>query len=452
MKKDTIIAISSPPGEGAISIVRISGPDALPLGAALFSRPLPPSHTVLMGKILDKEGLPLDQVLLLVLRSPKSYTGEDTVEIFCHGGALLTRKILERGIEVGARLANPGEFSYRAYLNGKIDLVQAEAVQMAIHAKNEQALSFAEKHLLGELSQKIRSFQDTLLQALASLEAAMDFPEEDIEALQYAHIEALLSPLLFSMQKLQQTFHHGKLVELGFTLCLLGAPNVGKSSLMNAFLREERAIVTPIAGTTRDTLQETVRIGSLHCHLLDTAGIRDTTEIVEQEGIRRSFLAMEKADCILLLLDATRPLLPKERELLSLVPPHKTFLVWNKVDEALPQESLPLECLSHRSPYLLSAKTKEGMDLLEKGIENYFYTTPPPSQEEVVLTKERHFAALSQALHSVEATLTGLHGKTPLECLALELKSALTSLSQILGIDVTEEVLTTIFQKFCLGK
>ena len=449
MNQETIAAIATPPGEGAISVIRISGHEAFSIAQKIFTGPVYnyATHTAHYGKILDKEGETIDSVLLLIMKNPKSYTGEDSVEISCHGGSLVTQKVLQRIYEAGARPAKPGEFSLRAYLNGKIDLAQAEAVQQLIHAKNELALQAAENQLDGSLSKKIAEFQDNLTGIAAVLEASVDFPEE---GLSFATIEELcqsLEEVYAQMEHLHATFHHGKILHAGISLCLLGSPNVGKSSLMNALLGKERAIVTEIAGTTRDLLEEELRLGNLHFRLIDTAGIRATHEVVEQEGIRRSQKMMQEADLILLLLDASRSLSENDEKLLNAVPPAKTILVWNKID--LKTSYAPI---SWPSTVAISAKEKIGMEHLRAAIEKLVWKNGPPSKEEVAITQLRHHTALQNAMERCKTVITGLKQGVSPELATSDLRSALNELGTIIGTNVTEDILSSIFSKFCLGK
>jgi len=447
--EDTIAAIATAPGEGAISVIRISGREAFAIAQKIFTGPVATflTHTAHYGKITSDEGLTLDSVLLLVMRGPRSYTGEDSVEISCHGGSLVTRRVLERIVEAGARPAEPGEFSLRAYLNGKIDLAQAEAIQQLIGAKNEMALETAERQLEGALSKTIAQFQKELTDIAAILEAWVDFPEEDLEFATMDELCTGLEAIGLRMQRLQATFHNGKMLHQGISLCLLGSPNVGKSSLMNALLGFDRAIVTPIAGTTRDLLEEDLTLGDLHFRLVDTAGIRVTEEIIEQEGIRRSQKAMEEADLVLLLLDATRALSEHDHHLLRSVPRAKTILVWNKIDVREPVDSLAWE-----PSVQISAKERLGLNDLQRAIETVIWKQGPPSKEEVVITRQRHFAALSNAIASILAVVSGLKQNVSAEFVASDLRNALHELGTIIGTNVTEDILSAIFSKFCLGK
>lgn len=444
---DTIAALSTHPGQGAIAVLRISGGEAFSIIKKIFTSPLDHalSHTAHYGKIIGADGAILDAVLVLILRNPRSYTGEDTVEISCHGSPLIVQKILKRIFEAGARPAQPGEFSQRAYLNGKIDLAQAEAVQQLIAAKNDLALQSAEQQLEGALSKKIRGFQKELTDLAAILEAWVDFPEEGLEFATMEEICSLLERICQQMAVLQATFHDGKRMHEGFSLCLLGSPNVGKSSLMNALLGSDRAIVTPIAGTTRDLLEEDLRLGPLHFRLIDTAGIRETEEVIEQEGIRRSQKAMERADLVLLLLDASQPLSDNDRHLIDSVPKEKTLFVWNKCD---------LDCRAEQiqAGVSISAKERIGIEELKSAIEKHIWKQGAPSKEEVMITHLRHHQALSRAINACKTVIRGLKENVSAEFVTSDLREALRQLGEITGANVTEDILSAIFSKFCLGK
>lgn len=446
---DTIAAVATAPGEGAIAVIRISGPKALEIAQSIFSGPVSTyaPHTAHYGKILSAKGETLDTALLLVMKHPRSYTGEDSVEISCHGGSLITRRVLERIFEAGARPAEPGEFSLRAFLNGKLDLAQAEAVQQLIGAKSELALASAEKQLDGALSEKISQFQKELTDIAAIVEAWVDFPEEGLEFASKEEILQTLRTACEKMQHLQTTFHEGKALHEGLSLCLLGTPNVGKSSLMNALLGKERAIVTPIPGTTRDLLEEDFRFCGFPFRLIDTAGIHSAQEIVEQEGIRRSQKAMQEADLIFLLLDASRPLAEQDRYLLETVPRHKTILIWNKMDLSGPSEMILWDPVVH-----LSVQKRTGFDALRKAVEQLIWKKGPPSKEEIVITQQRHFQALSNAIAHCHKTIDGLGQNISAEFVSSDLRASLNELGKIIGTNVTEDILSAIFSKFCLGK
>lgn len=447
---ETIAAIATPPGEGGVAIIRISGFQAIDIAAKVFSGPVHTynSHTVHFGSIVNKEKERVDDVLLLVMLGTRSYTGEPTVEIHCHGGSLVTRRVLEVVLAGGARAALPGEFTFKAFMNGKIDLMQAEAVQELISAKNERALEAAENQLRGALSKRVMGLQGALTQTAAILEAWVDFPEEGLE---FASMEEVCQGLLDVSQKMQQlvaTFHDGKILHDGLSLCLIGCPNVGKSSLMNALLDKERAIVSPIPGTTRDVLEDHMRLNGLHLKLTDTAGIRESYEVIEQEGIRRSKEALQQADLILLVLDASRGLDSEAEQLLPLIPKAKTIAVWNKID--LPHSHLPE--LDFAQVVALSAKEKAGLESLHRAIDTIIWTHGPPSKEEVIVTNVRHKEALVNAIASIEDLVQGLQSGVSPEFLTMDMRRCLGELGKIIGSDITEDILSAIFSKFCIGK
>lgn len=448
--EETIAAIATPPGEGGISIIRISGKSAFSVASQVFTGPVAsyPSHTAHLGKIKDLEGRFLDEVLLLVMRGPRSFTGEDTVEIHCHGGMIVTQRILDEVLKAGARTALPGEFSFKAFMNGKIDLAQAEAIQEVIGAKNEMAYSAAEQHLQGKLSSQIKGFQKKLLDIAAILEAWVDFPEEGLEFASKEEILGSLSHLLSEMSSLSLSFHDGKRIHEGLSLCLIGPPNAGKSSLMNALLGKDRAIVTDIAGTTRDLLEDHLWLGGLHFKILDTAGIRKTEELIEKEGIRRSLQAMESADLVLLVLDASLPLSQEGLSLLASCSPKKTLLVWNKTD--LPRQTLGADLFPYSVE--LSALTGVGLKDLKETIHQMIWKAGPPSKEEVLLTNVRHKKALDEAIEALSCVISGLENDVSPEFLSCDMRKSLFELGTILGLDISEEILTSIFSKFCVGK
>ncbi len=447
---ETIAAIATPTGEGGVAIIRISGKEALNVAARVFSGPIHSykSHTAHYGKILDKENNRVDDVLILVMLGRKSYTGEDTVEIHCHGGSLITRRVLEVVLKAGARAARPGEFTFKAFMNRKIDLAQAEAVQELIAAKNERALDAAENQLQGNLSLKVADFQGKLTNIAAILEAWVDFPDEGLEFASMEEICSELQSIIDEMKYLVRTFHNGKILHDGISLCLIGCPNVGKSSLMNALLNKERAIVTPIAGTTRDVLEDNLRLNGLNFRLMDTAGIRDGAEIIEQEGIRRSHEAMNKADLVLLVLDAHKGMDQADKELIQKVPQGKTIVVWNKTD--LNHHPLPKLSIKHVVP--ISAKIKTGLEQLHEAIDSIIWTNGPPSKEEVVITNIRHKEALNQTIESCEKVIDGLKTGVSPEFISFDLRQSLVSLGQVIGMNIGEDILTAIFSKFCIGK
>lgn len=444
---ETIAAIASPPGDGGVAVIRITGNEALQVAGKIFSGDPSnyASHTAHYGNVIDRDGVRIDDVLLMPMLGKRSYAGEDTVEIFCHGGALITRRVLDRVLEAGARQALPGEFTFKAFVNGKLDLAQAEAVQELIGARNEKALQAAEKQLEGALSTKVRGFQEQLTLLAAILEAWVDFPDEGLEFISMAEIIRQLEALRDEMQDLVESFHDGKILHDGLSLCLIGAPNVGKSSLMNALLDKERAIVSAIAGTTRDLLEDQMRLAGLNFKVLDTAGIRETEEEIEQEGIRRSKKAMTEADLVLLVLDVQHPDLPTFWQEL---PQEKTIVVWNKCDLSQPAT----QALSFPHVCAVSALKRTGLKELKLEIERVIWKKGPPSKEEVIVTNVRHHEALKDAVKAVQAVIDGLKSGVSPEFIALEMREALFALGKVIGTNVSEDILSSIFSTFCIGK
>lgn len=446
---ETIAAIATAPGEGGVAIIRISGEAAIAAASKIFSGPVHTykSHTAHYGQILDHNRQRIDDVLLLPMLGKRSYTGEDTVEIYCHGGSLISRRVLEVALLAGARAARPGEFTFKAFMNGKLDLAQAEAVQELICAKNEHALDAAANQLHGALSQRVSRFQEQLTLIAAILDAWVDFPEEGLEFASMDEVCATLEEVCQHMQQLVATFHDGKIVHDGISLCLIGCPNVGKSSLMNALLDKERAIVSHIPGTTRDILEDHLRLNGLNLRLIDTAGIRHSDEIIEKEGIRRSKEAMGQADLILLVLDAEKGIEEGDRWLMEQAPPSKTIVIWNKND--LPHEMTAVQfphCVS------ISAKEKTGLDLLRDKIDAVIWENGPPSRDEVLVTNVRHKEALLQAIEACQATYNGLKTGISPEFLCIDMRSCLNALGQIIGTNISEDILSAIFSNFCIGK
>lgn len=447
---ETIAAVATPPGEGGVAIIRISGDNALNVASKVFSGPvhLYKSHTAHYGQILDSDGLHIDDVLLLVMLGKRSYTGEHTVEIQCHGGSLITRQVLDAVIKAGARAARPGEFTFKAFMNGKLDLAQAEAVQELICAKNERAVGAAKEQLQGALSEKISHFQQKLTTIAAILEAWVDFPDEGLEFATMDEICSDLQVICTEMESLNSTFHDGKILHDGISLCLIGCPNAGKSSLMNALLDKERAIVSHIPGTTRDVLEDHLRLSGLNIRLMDTAGIRLADCQIEKEGIRRSQEAMNQADLILLVLDVHKGLQEEEQWLVKQVPHDKTIAIWNKID--LKYSPLPELPFTHSA--CVSAKEKMGMDTLKKQIDAVIWKNGPPSREEVLVTNIRHKEALENGIASCKKVIEGLKTEVSPEFVSMDMRQCLNELGKILGTNITEDILSAIFSKFCIGK
>ncbi|CAI2717414.1 tRNA uridine-5-carboxymethylaminomethyl(34) synthesis GTPase MnmE [Nitrospina watsonii] len=456
---DTIAAIATPLGDGGIHIVRISGPDAWPIACQLF-RPAPPQTLetieplkVAFGHIHDPAtGRILDEVLLTRFVKPHSYTSEDVVEIHGHGGAFVATRILQGVLDQGARLALPGEFTRRAFLHGRLDLTQAEAVADVIHAASDKALSTALSQLQGELSRSLNALYDRLLAVLAQLEAAIDFPEEGLEFERKQAMAQQVSAVQKEIDALIATFRAGRIYREGLNVALVGKPNVGKSSLLNALLKEDRAIVTPHPGTTRDVLEERVRIRDLHLNIVDTAGIRHQPEVIEEEGIKRTRRALGQADLALVLLDLSMPLDANDDMLLDAVGATPRLIVLNKCDRP-PQ--LDTDALAKRfqdeTPFPISATTGEGLDALIDRLHARILAGAP-SGEGALITRERHRQALAGSRDALQRVTESLNGDLSEDLVAVDLNTALEHLGGLLGKTFVEDLLDQIFDDFCIGK
>lgn len=452
---DTIVAPATPPGEGGVGIVRLSGPRAESLLAAVFRGRLAPagmlSHHLYHGQLCRSDHTPLDEVLVVVMRAPHSYTGEDVVEVHCHGGTQLLRSILDLFLAAGARLARPGEFTQRAFLNGRLDLAQAEAVAALIGARSEQAARVALGQLEGRLSQQLRQFTTELRELLMLLEAHIDFPDDDLGALDHQGVLARASAVHAAMTRLLRSFDTGRALREGVSVLILGRPNVGKSSLLNALLGEARAIVTEIPGTTRDTVEEHLVLGGLPLRLVDTAGVRDTLDPIEQEGVRRAREKAAAADLVLLVIDGSQPLLAEDRMAMALAPPERTILVRNKAD--LPADCAAAELADFPRQVSVSVRQGSGLTVLQAAVVGHFSGDGlAEAVDGVVLTERRHREALAGALTALDRFRLAQERGEPLECLALELREALAALGLITGETTPDAILEQIFSRFCIGK
>jgi tRNA modification GTPase len=452
---DTIAAISTPPGEAGIGIVRLSGPEAQTIARRLFrprrSRPYWQSHRLYLGHILDSRGEVLDEVLLTLMRAPHTYTREDVVEIHCHSGFAVLRAILGEVLAQGARLARPGEFTLRAFLSGRLDLSQAEAVLEVIKARTQASLRVATAHLVGGLGQRLGGISAALLGVLVRLEAALDFPEEAAELAPAAIEEALAGPQE-ELEHLLATYKQGRLLREGVKVVLAGRPNVGKSSLLNRLLDADRAIVTDIPGTTRDVIEETVTLGGLALVLSDTAGLRQARDLVEELGVARSRERLAQADLILYLVDGSAPFSPEDTQVLGELAGRPVLIVLNKID--LPQK-IQLEDISRNFSHrvvVLSALTGQGLENLEQAVLDLVLEGGVRTDGEIV-TQARHAELLvraGEALARGRALLD--QAEPPWELVALEVKEALLALGEITGEEVGDAVLDHIFSEFCIGK
>ncbi len=456
---DTIAAIATPIGEGGINIIRISGSNAPGIVSALFQ---PQGGTqvadfepqrVVFGNITDPAtNQTVDEVLLIRFRAPHSYTGEDVIEIHGHGGTYVSSKILQLVLDQGARSAEPGEFTRRAFLNGRLDLSQAEAVADVIHAASDKALASALAQLKGQLSDTLNTLYDSLLQVLAQLEAAIDFPEEGLEFVQKQQLEQNIQNTNDQIKKLVDSYRQGKIYREGLKVALVGKPNVGKSSLLNALLQEDRAIVTPHPGTTRDTLEERVRIKDIHITIVDTAGLRHQPGEIEEYGIERTRHALAQADLALVIFDGSQALDTTDAMLIKEVADKKKLVLINKSDlpAAINKEAL-LKQLGQESVIALSAKKGDGMDALKDALYKPALGGRT-SGEAVVITRERHRQALAQAQQALARVSQSLQEDRSEDLIAVDLNIALEHLGGILGKTFADDLLDQIFNDFCIGK
>ena len=443
----TVAAIATPPGSGGVAIIRISGKEAIATAAKVFSGPVAryASHTVHFGTVHTIQGEKIDDALLIVMKAPRSFTGEDVVEIQCHGGSLVAKKVLQAVIDAGCQPAFPGEFSFKSYSNAKIDLAQAEAIQALIGATNECALVASRSQLEGVLSNKVVTLQKQLTHIAAIFEAWVDFPEEDLEFVPFERVILDLEQIVCDLEALIQSFDQGRVLREGVSIACVGSPNVGKSSLMNALIGKERVIVSPIPGTTRDSVEESIVVNGITIRLIDTAGIRATDEVIEEEGIRRSWKAIEEADIVLYVLDSTREETAVHNELL---PKEKTIACWNKIDcQAPPMVSLPFEHV-----VALSARERKGLDELKKTICDIVWKQGASIQHEIVITSLRHKSALVKAMAFCNAVINGLKRGISAEFVSYDCRAALEELGTIIGTNVNEDILTAVFSSFCIGK
>jgi len=463
---DTIAAIATPPGEGGISVLRLSGPEAVHVASKGFRGKSDlgtvGTHTAHYGGFEDQDHLHIDDVVATVFREPASYTGEDVVEISCHGGVYVTRRILEALLHLGARHAAPGEFTKRAFLNGKLDLSQAEAVADLIHAKSERSHRASLRQLKGELSGRISELRDRLIETTGLLELELDFVEDGLEFTDKENLNRQIESAVSLVTGLLASFKTGKLYRDGVKVVLAGMPNVGKSSILNALLRENRAIVTDIPGTTRDTIEESLVIQGLAFTVVDTAGLRETVDRVEAEGVKRSHDQVKSSDLLLLILDLSRPTESEEVALAQrLVKDLKqestpVVLVLNKKD--LVQGSngeiaAATERIQAQATVRVSALTGEGIKELEETLFHTALRTGSHIEESnVTVTNTRHYDALLRASESLRAARESLEKGESSEFIALDLRGALDSLGEITGVVTTDDILNDIFSKFCIGK
>jgi tRNA modification GTPase len=456
MLDDTIAAIATPLGEGGLAVIRLSGAQALavadrcfaPTGAASVKPSVAATHTIQFGHVV-RDGQHVDEALLAVLRAPRTFTREDVVEITCHGGVLAAKMVLDTVLANGARLAEPGEFTRRAFLNGRIDLAQAEAVADLIHSRTELALRAANEQLAGKLSQRINTLRDEMIETLAHIEAHIDFPEEDIAPDTRDQLLARLEHGVAFMDELLRTAPEGQILRRGIRAAIIGRPNAGKSSLLNQLLGHDRAIVSAIPGTTRDTIAETANIRGLPVVFIDTAGLREARDEIEVEGVRRSRQTLQQAEFILHVFDAAAPLTEADEKYLAEFAGKKRILVRNKID-------LPVRL--HLPPDFkgsvadICCLTGKGIEPLKDTIKDLVWSGEIKAEMLQVMINSRHQDALNRARSATLHTLAALRANQPLELVALDLRIAVNAVGEIVGQTTTEDLLDIIFSQFCLGK
>ena len=457
---DTIAAISTAPGEGAIGIVRISGDLAISIASSIYqcgTKKLEEqkTHTIHYRHIVDpKSGEIYDEVMVSVLRAPKTFTREDIVEINCHGGIVAINRVLQLVLRMGARLAEPGEFTKRAFLNGRIDLSQAEAVMDLIRAKTDKSMQLAMRQLDGQLSHLIQNLRQEILNTLAQVEVNIDYPEyDDVEEMTLQLLREKTQQVLQGIRALLNTASQGKILRDGLKTAIVGRPNVGKSSLLNVLLREEKAIVTDIAGTTRDTIEEYVNVRGVPLQLIDTAGIRETDDIVEKIGVERSRKALNEADFVLLLLNQSETLQEEDIRLLETTKGMKRIILFNKTDlpSKLSKEDIA-PYANEEEIVTTSMLNKEGIDQLEEKIAGYFFQGQMNERDATYLSNTRHIALLEKAEQALVEVQNGIEMEMPVDLIQIDFTRAWDLLGEITGDSVQDELLTQLFSQFCLGK
>ena len=469
MYTDSIVALATPSGAGAISIIRVSGPDAILIGASVFKSiknkdlTLQKTHTLHLGHIIDG-GKTLDEVLVSIFKGPNSYTGENTIEISCHGSTYIQQQIIQLLLRKGCRMANAGEFTLRAFLNGKLDLSQAEAVADLISSDNEASHQIAMQQMRGGFSNEIAKLREELLNFASLIELELDFAEEDVEFADRTQFHELLNRIEFVLKRLIDSFAVGNVIKNGIPVAIVGEPNVGKSTLLNALLNEERAIVSDIAGTTRDTIEDELVIGGVGFRFIDTAGIRETKDVVESIGIQKTFEKIEQAQVVLYLVDGLELMLDGALETLVVALnktqnqyPQKTILtIINKKDLISKEIIVNIEkklATNNQQPttIFISAKNKEGIDELKNTLLS-FVNTGALRNNETIVTNTRHYDSLLKALDEIQKVKFGLESNLSSDLMALDIKEALYHFGLITGQVTNDELLGNIFANFCIGK
>ncbi|WP_342427614.1 tRNA uridine-5-carboxymethylaminomethyl(34) synthesis GTPase MnmE [Paenibacillus sp. FSL L8-0158] len=458
MLSDTIAAIATAVGEGGIAVVRVSGPEAVTEVEALFRSKTPlskaPTHTVHYGHIIDPQSQEkVEEVLVTVMRAPRSFTTEDVVEISTHGGVVAVKRVMDLLLLQNIRLAEPGEFTKRAFLNGRIDLSQAEGVIDLIRSKSDKAFSVALKQVDGQLSQNIRRLRHVLVETLAHIEVNIDYPEHDVESFTSDLIKDKSSQVMTEIDRLLHTAEQGKILREGLTTAIVGRPNVGKSSLLNTLARGERAIVTDIPGTTRDVIEEYVTINSIPLKLLDTAGIRETMDVVERIGVERSRTAVSEADLLLIVINANEPLHEDEMALMEQIRGRQAIVIMNKMDlPAQVDRDLLLRYVPEELIVPMSVKENEGADRLEQAISKLFFSGKLESADMTYVSNVRHIALLKKARQSLVDAYEAADQFVPIDMIQIDVRLAWEHLGEIVGDTAHDALIDQIFSQFCLGK
>ena len=454
---DTITAISTGMNNAGIGIIRISGDSSFEIAGKIFFKKNGEAHTyfeshrVYYGFIKDGEDI-IDEVLLISLKSPRSFTGEDTIEINCHGGNLVMRKILKLVIRNGARLAEPGEFSKRAFLNGRIDLSEAEAIIDVINSKNELALNNSLKQLTGELNEKIRNIRNILKYEIAYIESALDDPEHyDLDGY-YERLIPVLKKIKDDLILMKKSFKDGKIIKEGINTVIIGKPNVGKSSLLNILTGEETAIVTDIAGTTRDVIEQNVVIGNLTLKLSDTAGVRDTDDIIEKLGVEKTYKYADNADLIIMVIDSSNKLNDEDIGLFEYIKNRNAIILLNKSDLKTVISEKDVAEYTEKKVLSISAKDETGIIELKDCLEEMFISGSIDFNDEILITNERHFNLIEQAINSIKDALNNIEMKMPEDLISIDLVNSYESLGGIIGESLEDDIIDEIFSKFCMGK
>jgi len=454
---DTIAAIATSIGEGGISVIRVSGDKAVDIVDSIFvgksSRKLRDlkSYTMTYGHIVDKSGSRLDEVIISYMKGPKSFTAEDTIEVNCHGGVVGTNRILQEIIRAGARIAEPGEFTKRAFLNGRIDLSQAEAVIDIITAKTELSMKAALMQSEGTISREIKNIRSKLLSVIAHIEATVDYPEEDMEEVTAGEVSEDVAVIIGEIDLLLSTADEGKILREGLSTVIVGKPNVGKSSLLNALVKEKRAIVTDVPGTTRDAIEEYISIEGIPVKVVDTAGIRETEDIVEKIGVEKSKEKIDEADLVILMLDLSNKLSHEDREIIKYIKDKKYIVLLNKSDLDGKIEMEELKDLKSKYITSISVKTGEGLNLVKEHIKDLFFNGEIKT-EGIYVTNSRHKESLMRARENLEASLSALEYTSAIDLASIDIRNAWMHLGAITGDALEEDIIHKIFSEFCLGK